>query len=75
MSLIDGGRVVDRDGGLYGESGFIVQQLARMPVVDGNYPVIGSWVIGEEPGGIGIREDITPITKNTSRFVPHAIVP
>jgi glutathionylspermidine synthase len=45
--LIDGDRVVDRDGGLYGNNGFIVQQLARMPVLDGNYPVIGSWVIGE----------------------------
>jgi glutathionylspermidine synthase len=75
VSLIDGGRVVDRDGGLYGDNGFIVQQLARMPVFDGNYPVIGSWVIGEAPAGIGLREDISPITKNTSRFVPHAIVP
>jgi glutathionylspermidine synthase len=73
--LIDGDQVIDRDGGLYGSNGFVVQQLASMPVFDGNYPVIGSWVIGDEPGGIGIREDITPITKNTSRFVPHAIVP
>jgi glutathionylspermidine synthase len=74
VSLIDRGKVVDRDDGLYGESGFIVQQLARMPVFDGNYPVIGSWVIGESAAGIGIREDTTPITKNTSRFVPHAIL-
>jgi glutathionylspermidine synthase len=73
--LIDGNTVVDRDGGLYGKDGFIMQQLASMPEFDGNYPVIGSWVIGDEPGGIGIREDITPITKNTSRFVPHAIEP
>jgi len=73
--LIDGSTVVDRDGGLYGNEGFILQQLAVMPVFDGNYPVIGSWVIGDEPGGIGIREDISPITKNTSRFLPHAIEP
>ena len=73
--LVDGDKVIDRDGGLYGDNGFIMQQLANMPVFDGNYPVIGSWVIGDEPGGIGIREDIAPITKNTSRFVPHAIVP
>jgi glutathionylspermidine synthase len=52
-----------------------VQQLARMPAFEGNYPVIGSWVIGEAPAGIGLREDTSPITKNTSRFVPHAIVP
>jgi glutathionylspermidine synthase len=73
--LVDGYRVVDRDGGLYGKNGFILQQLASMPVFDGNYPVIGSWVIGDAPGGIGIREDVTPITKNTSRFIPHAIEP
>ena len=39
--------------------------------MDGNYPVIGSWVIGGEPAGIGIREDRNPVTTNLSRFVPH----
>ena len=42
---------------------------------NGRYPVIGSWVIGHEEGnaagGMGIRESDTPITGNTSRFVPH----
>jgi glutathionylspermidine synthase len=47
--------------------------------------VVGSWVTssapryagfpqhprGGEACGIGIREDNTLITKNTSRFVPH----
>jgi glutathionylspermidine synthase len=28
-------------------------------------------VIAGQPGGIGIREDPTPITHNLSRFVPH----
>jgi glutathionylspermidine synthase len=32
---------------------------------------IGSWVIGDEPAGIGLREDESEITRNTSRFVPH----
>jgi glutathionylspermidine synthase len=73
VSLIDGDTGVDRDGGPYRNHGFIVQQLANMPVFDGNYPVIGTWVIGDMPGGIGIREDIARITRNTSRFVPHVI--
>jgi glutathionylspermidine synthase len=30
--------------------------------------------VGEEPAGIGIREDESPITKNSSRFVPHYFV-
>ena len=25
----------------------------------------------DEPAGIGIREDVTPITRNSSHFVPH----
>jgi glutathionylspermidine synthase len=37
--------------------------------------VIGSWLIGHEEGnvagGMGIRESDTPITTNTSQFVPH----
>jgi glutathionylspermidine synthase len=40
----------------------------------GNYPLVGSWVIADQPAGMGIREDATRITQDTSRFVPHAIV-
>jgi glutathionylspermidine synthase len=36
-----------------------------------NHAVIGSWIVGDEPAGMGIREDDSPITRNTSRFVPH----
>ena len=36
---------------------------------------LGSWVIGHEEGnaagGMGVRESDSPITTNTSRFVPH----
>jgi len=61
--------------GEYGEEGFVYQQLAELPRFDGNYTVIGSWVIGGEAAGIGIREDATPVTGNLSRFVPHYFVP
>jgi glutathionylspermidine synthase len=57
--------------GEYGEEGFIYQALKVLPTFDGHYPVIGSWIIGDEAAGIGIREAETPITQNTSRFVPH----
>lgn len=59
--------------GLYGAEGFIYQQLFTLPDFDDNYPVIGSWVIGGDPAGIGIREGKELITDNTSRFVPHLI--
>ncbi|VTS08810.1 glutathionylspermidine synthase family protein [Tuwongella immobilis] len=49
----------------------IFQQLCKLPNFDGNYPVIGSWVVNGWPCGIGIREDRTLVTGNLSRFVPH----
>jgi glutathionylspermidine synthase len=58
-------------GGTYGEEGYVYQRYAELPCFDGNYPVIGSWVIGGEPAGIGIREDVSEITTNGSRFIPH----
>ena len=60
-------------GGEYGEEGYIYQQLATVPNFDGNYPIIGSWVIGGESAGIGIRESKTEVTDNLSRFIPHII--
>ena len=57
--------------GDYGAEGFVWQAFAPLPEFDGNYPVIGSWVIASEPAGIGIREDDGPVTLNTSRFLPH----
>ena len=57
--------------GDYGAEGFIWQAYHALPQFDGNYTVIGSWIVGAEPAGIGVREDASAITKNTSRFVPH----
>ena len=49
----------------------IFQEARILPDFDGNFPVIGSWIVGEKSAGIGIRESDTPITTNISRFVPH----
>jgi glutathionylspermidine synthase len=57
--------------GSYGGNGLIYQELAKIPSLAGNYPVVGSWVIYGEPAGIGIREDSDEVTTNTSRFIPH----
>jgi glutathionylspermidine synthase len=57
--------------GPYGDEGFVHQAWAPLPCVDGRYAVIGSWLVAGVPHGIGIREDSTPITRDTSRFVPH----
>jgi glutathionylspermidine synthase len=60
--------------GVYGAEGFIYQDLFTLPNFSDHYPVIGSWVIGQEPAGMGIREANTLVTDNLSRFVPHLIV-
>ncbi len=57
--------------GSYGAEGFVFQQLASVPIFDGRRPIIGSWVIGQEAGGMGIRESDGWVTDNSSRFVPH----
>lgn len=57
--------------GDYGEEGYVYQALAPIPSLDGNHPILGSWVIDGEPAGVGIRESTDPVTTNTSRFVPH----
>ena len=59
--------------GEYGEEGYVYQKLYELPNYDENYPIIGSWVIGEESSGIGIRENNSEITDKNSRFVPHLI--
>jgi len=59
--------------GNYGAEGFIYQELFTLPNFSDHYPVIGSWVIGQEPAGMGIREANTLVTDNLSRFVPHLI--
>jgi len=57
--------------GSYGAEGFVYQAAAPLPNLGGGYAVIGSWIVGERAAGMGIREDFSPITRNTSRFVPH----
>ena len=59
--------------GDYGGEGYVYQALATIPNFEGHHAVIGSWIIGQEAGGIGIRESTRLITDNLSQFVPHVI--
>jgi glutathionylspermidine synthase len=73
VEIIKGSQTIEKTAGDYGEEGYIYQKLINLPNYDNNYPIIGSWVIGQEAAGIGIRESNTLITNNTSRFIPHLI--
>ena len=57
--------------GTYGAEGYVYQAYSALPDFNGNFPVIGSWIVGDEAAGMGIRENTQQITTNTSRFVPH----
>ncbi|MDP3855679.1 glutathionylspermidine synthase family protein [Phenylobacterium sp.] len=74
LELYDKGRrasVLDQG---YGAEGWIRQALCPPPKFGANYAVVGSWVIGDEPAGMGIREDRGRVTRDRSRFVPHVIL-
>ncbi|WP_052388634.1 glutathionylspermidine synthase family protein [Belnapia moabensis] len=61
--------------GPYTDQPRVWQRYAELPCFAGRYPALGSWVIAGVPAGLGIREDATPITRDTSRFVPHWFQP
>jgi glutathionylspermidine synthase len=73
VMLIKDGQTIQEIPGEYGEEGFICQELFELPDFDGNHPVVGSWVVGQQACGIGFREDDKLISGNKSRFVPHII--
>jgi glutathionylspermidine synthase len=59
--------------GPYDDRGWVYQAYADLGEHDGMRPVIGSWLVGDRPGGIGIRETPGYVTDNTARFVPHVV--
>jgi glutathionylspermidine synthase len=72
--VIDGKLVLETDGP-YASPPYVYQALAsQLKPHDGRYPVLGSWIVNGVACGLGIREDDSLVTRNTSRFVPHTMV-
>lgn len=73
------GANVQRNGELLGGShyvpeyddGYVYQEFCPLPEIQGQHPVIGSWMIGDKAAGMGIREDAALTSGNGSHFVPH----
>jgi glutathionylspermidine synthase len=74
VSLVRSGATLVQQEGPYGAEGFVRQALAPLPNFSDQFPVLGSWLVDHTPCGLSIREDENPITGNTSRFLPHAIL-
>ena len=73
VEIFEGGERTVSVEGDYGAEGHIIQALHPLPNFDGNYPMVGSWMVASQPCGIGIREDTSMVTGNNARFVPHII--
>ena len=75
VTMVVGGNAVDQGEGPYGAEGFRapggrdtaeVSRTTTPPSARGSPAA--------KPCGLSVREELGPITKNTSRFLPHAIV-
>lgn len=75
---------VESTDGNYKDSGYVYQKYHEVPSfyclektgwldIEKVFTSIGSWVVGDKAVGIGVREDVSPITKSTAYFVPHYI--
>lgn len=65
--------LVEGVDGDYDESEFVTQQYIEWNPIDGVYPMMGVWMVGDDPVALGIREDDSVITQNNSRFIPHVV--
>jgi glutathionylspermidine synthase len=74
VALFSDGVAFAAQEGPYGAEGFIRQAFATLQPFSNQYPVLGSWLVDHTPCGLSVREDENPITGNTSRFLPHAIL-
>ncbi|KQN64472.1 MULTISPECIES: glutathionylspermidine synthase family protein [unclassified Erwinia] len=74
IRIVENGKEIARADGPYGEEGMIVQQFHPLPKFGDSYTLIGSWLVNDQPAGIGIREDRELITQDLSRFYPHTFV-
>ncbi|ADG78194.1 Glutathionylspermidine synthase OS=Tsukamurella paurometabola (strain ATCC 8368 / DSM / CCUG 35730 / CIP 100753 / JCM 10117 / KCTC 9821 / NBRC 16120 / NCIMB 702349 / NCTC 13040) OX=521096 GN=Tpau_1573 PE=4 SV=1 [Tsukamurella paurometabola] len=74
LTIVDAGRET-ATGGVYGAEGYVYQLFDPLPEFDGYHPVIGAWIVGDEPAGIGIRETSGLITDDGAAFIPHRITP
>jgi glutathionylspermidine synthase len=78
ITVVRDKEVVSHVAGVYGAEGYIKQGIANIPTFESEdgglkYAVLGSWVVGNEPAGMIVRESSEMITNNWSQLVPHFI--
>lgn len=73
IQVVRSGMVERETHGPYSEQPMIYQAYHPLMNSGGHHAVLGSWIVGDTACGLGIREDINPVTHDSSRFVPHLI--
>ncbi|WP_419149077.1 glutathionylspermidine synthase family protein [Pseudoalteromonas 'SMAR'] len=68
------GQLLAQSSGDYGAEGYIYQAYHALPEFSDMRTLIGSWMVGDNAVGIGVREDSSLITQDLSRFLPHIIL-
>lgn len=71
--IVRDGAVAERCEGPYGAEGHVRQALAELPGFDGRRALVGSWIVGDAPAGLCLREADGLITTDRARFLPHLI--
>jgi glutathionylspermidine synthase len=71
VTIVREGAVLAASEGRY-TGPVIYQEFLDLPEFEGNYPIVGSWMVDGTSVGLGIREG-GRITTNRDRFVPHVI--
>lgn len=74
VTIVERGIRVEETPGDYREHPRIVQEFAPLFRLREVHAVIGSWIVGDKPAGMGLREDKGLVTRDLSRFVPHIIL-
>lgn len=74
VSIIEDGNTLLEADGPYGDEGYIYQAFHPLPRFGDNHTLIGSWLVNDQPAGISVREDTSPITQDMSRYLPHIIL-
>lgn len=70
VTIREAGQTLAETGGEFGAEGAIHQEFA--PLGEGN-AVLGLWMVGDAPVGLGVRESDGPITTTAARFLPHFV--
>lgn len=73
IQVVRRGMVARETHGPYSKQPMIYQAYHPLMNSGGHHAVLGSWIVGDTACGLGIREDINPVTHDSSRFIPHLI--